>query len=133
MDCQIDWSTSKVEHGKLSVGLEPAPDFAFMVEFDGIVDPLKQPTHGGWGAALLAHGNVVVSDVRAESAQELRAFLDEAVRDANRLAVDTRAREQQEKQAEAAIAAQQEANRSTAADAAAERDAHLTDTFQRFA
>src|SRR5436190_1079870 len=131
MDCHIDWSTSKVEHGKLSVSLEPPPDFAFMMEFDGIVDPLKHPRHEGWGGVLLAHGHVVVSDVRRESAQELRTFLDEVVREANRLAVDTRAREQQQEKAQAASAAEQEATQSTAAKAAAERDAHLTDTFRR--
>ena len=131
MDCHIEWSTSKVEHGKLSVSLEPAPDFAFMMEFDRIVDPLKNPGREGWGAVLLAHGHVVVSDVRLESAQELRTFLDETVREANRLAVDTRAREQQQEKAQAAGAAQQEAKQSAAAEAAAERDAHLTDTFRR--
>ena len=130
MDCHVDWSTSKVEHGKLSVSLEPAPDFAFMVEFDGIVDPLNHPRHEGWGGVVLAHGHVVVSEVRLESAQELRTFLDETVREANRLAVDTRAREQQQQQAQAASAAQQEAKQSAAAQAAAERDAHLTDAFR---
>ena len=48
MDCHIDWSTSSVEHGKLRVSLEPAPEFAFMLEFDGIVDPLTHPRHEGW-------------------------------------------------------------------------------------
>ena len=61
------------------------------------------------GAVLLAHGHVVVSDVRVESAPELRAFLDETVREANRLAVDARAREQQREEAKAARAAEQEA------------------------
>ena len=131
MDCHIDWSTSSVEHGKLRVSLEPAPDFAFMMEFDGIVDPLTQPRHEGWGGVLLAHGDVVVSEVRLESAQKLRAFLDETVREANRLAVDTRAREQQEEKAEAARVSEQEAKQSAAARAAAERDAQLTDAFQR--
>jgi len=131
MDCRINWSTSKVEHGKLSASLEPAPDFAFMVEFDRIVDPLTHPRHEGWGAVLLAHGHVVVSDVRLESARELRTFLDETIREANRLAVDTRAREQEQEQAEAASAAQQEAKQSAAARAGAERDAQLTDTFRR--
>jgi hypothetical protein len=130
MDCHIDWSTSKVEHGKLRVSLEPTPDFAFMVAFDGIVDPLKHPLHEGWGGVLLAHGHVVVSDVRVESAQELRTFLDETVRQANRLAVETRAREQQQERARAASAAQQEARRSAAEQAAAERDAQLTDAFR---
>ena len=97
MDCHIDWSTSKVEHGKLRVGLKPAPDFAFMMKFDGIVDPLEHHRHEGWGAVLLAHGHVVVSDVRVESAPELRAFLDETVREANRLAADTRARSNSER------------------------------------
>jgi hypothetical protein len=131
MDCHIEWSTSKVEHGKLSVRLEPAPDFAFMVEFDRIVDPPGHPRHEGWGGVLLAHGHVVVSDVRIESARELQTFLDETVREANRLAVDARAREQQQERAQAARAAQQEARQSAAAQAAAERDARLTDTFRR--
>ena len=131
MDCHIEWSTSKVEHRKLSVRLEPEPDFAFMVEFDRIVDPLNHPRHDGWGQVLLAHGNVVVSDVRLESAQELRTFLDETVREANRLAVDTRAREQQQQEAQAGAAAQQEARQSAAAQAAAEHDAQLADTFRR--
>jgi len=127
MDCHIDWSTSKVEHGKLRVKLEPTPDFAFMMEFDGIVDPLKHHRHEGWGAVLLAHGHVVVSDVRLESAEELRTFLDETVREANRLAVDARARERQQDEAKAARATEQEAKQS----AAAERDAQLTATFRR--
>ena len=131
MDCHIDWSTSRVEHGKLSVGLEPAPDFAFMLEFDGLVDPIKHPRYDGWGSVLLAHGNVVVSDVRLESAQELRTFLDETVREANRKAEDTRARERQQEQARAGAAAQQEARRSAAAEAGAEHDSRLTDAFRR--
>lgn len=130
MDCHIEWSNSKVEHGKLSASLEPAPDYAFMIEFDGIVDPIKHPRHEGWGTVLLAHGHVVVSDVRLESARELRAFLDEAVREANVRAVETRAREQEQEKAQAAIEAQQEAKRSAAAEAAAERDEQLTDTFR---
>ena len=132
MDCHIKWSTSKVEHSKLSVSLEPQPDFAFMMEFDRLIDPITHPRHEGWGAVLLAHGHVVVSDLRLESAQELRTFLDDTVREANRLAVQTRAREQQEEQAQAARAAQQEAERSAAARAAAEHDAQLRDAFRRF-
>jgi hypothetical protein len=131
MDCHIDWSTSRVEHGKLRVSLEPAPDFAFMMEFDRIVDPIKGPRHEGWGAVVLAHGHVVVSEVRLESAPQLRTFLDETVLEANRRAVDTRVREQEEEQARAARAADEEAKRSAAAQAAAERDAQLTDTFRR--
>ena len=131
MDCHIDWSTSNVEHGKLRVGLEPAPDFAFMMEFDRLVDPIAHHRHEGWGAVLLAHGHVVVSDVRLEFARELRSFLDETVREANRLAVETRAREQQQEQAQAARESEQEAKQAAAANAAAERDAQLTDAFQR--
>ena len=102
MDCHLNWSTSNVEHGKLRVSLEPAPDFAFMMEFDRIVDPLSHPQDEGWGGVLLAHGHVVVSDVRLESAQQLRTFLDETVREANRLAVETREREKQQETAQAA-------------------------------
>ena len=131
MECQIEWSTSKVEHGKLSVSLDPAHDFAFMLEFDRIVDPLSHPRHEGWGGVLLAHGHVVVSDVRLETAEELRTFLDETVREANRLAVGTRAREQQQEEAQAVSAAQQDARQTAAAQAAAEHDARLTDTFRR--
>jgi regulator of protease activity HflC (stomatin/prohibitin superfamily) len=131
MDCHIEWSTSNVEHGKLRVSLEPAPDFAFMMEFDRIVDPLTHPQHEDWGGVLLAHGDVVVSDVRLESAQQLRAFLDETVREANRLAVDTRASEQQREKAQATRESEQQAEQSAAAAASAERDAQLTDAFHR--
>jgi hypothetical protein len=132
VDSHIKWSTSKVEHGKLRVSLDPPPDFAFMVEFDRIIDPVKHPRHGGWGAVLLAHGHIVVSDLRLESAEQLRTFLDDTVREANRLAVQTRIREQEQENAQAARAAQEEAERSAAARAAAEHDAHLTDAFRRF-
>lgn len=131
MDCEIEWSTAKVEHTKLSVGLEPAPDFEFMVEFDRLVDPLEHAPHHGWGSVVLAHGHVVVSDVRLESAQELRTFLDETVREANRLAADARTRAREQEQAQAVAAAQQEAVQSAAAQTAAEHDARLTDTFRR--
>lgn len=137
MECRIEWSSSKVEHGKLSASLEPAPDFAFMLEFDRLVDPISHPRHDGWGGVLLAHGNIVVSDLRLESAQELRAFLDETVREASRLAVDTRVREQQQAAAEAAVEARQEAARAAkaqaAAQVAAERDAQLTAAFRESA
>ena len=132
MDCHIKWSTSNVEHGKLSVRLEPPPDFAFMIEFDQIVDPIKHPRHEGWGAVLLAHGNVVVSNLRLESAQELRTFLDDTVREANRLAVQTRAREQERERAEAARATREADEQSAAAQAQAEHDARLRDAFRRF-
>jgi hypothetical protein len=131
MDCHIEWGASKVEHGKLRVSLEPAPDFEFMIAFDGIVDPLKHPPSEGWGGVLLAHGQVVVSEVHLESAPELRTFLDETVREANRLAGDARAREQERERARAASEAQQAARRSAAARASAERDAQLTDSFRR--
>ena len=73
----------------------------------------------------------MVRDVRLESAQKLCAFLDETVREANRLAVDTRAREQREEKAQAARVSAQEAQQSAAAQAAVERDAQLSDAFQR--
>lgn len=130
MDCYIDWSTSQVEHGKLRVRLDGGADFAFMLEFDRLVDPISHP-QDGWGGVVLAHSDVVVSDLRLESAQELRAFLDETVRDANRLAVDTRVRLQQEEEAEAAAEAREEAKQAATARAAAERDAQLTDAFRR--
>lgn len=131
MDCHLNWSASNVEHGKLRVSLEPAPDFAFMMEFDRIVDPLSHPQYEGWGGVLLAHGHVVVSDVRLESARQLRTFLDETVREANRLAVQTREREKQQETAEAAQESKREARQSAAAKAAADRDAQLKDAFQR--
>lgn len=131
MDCHIDWSSSEVERGRLSASLEPKPDFAFMVEFDRLVDPLNHPGHEGWGKVLLAEHGVVVSDVRLDAAQELRAFLDETVREADRRAVATRAREQQDEETQARAAAQREARRSGAAQAAAEHDAQLTDVFRR--
>ncbi len=44
MGCHIEWNTSKVEDAELTVSLQPAPDFAFMVEFDRVSDRHNQPT-----------------------------------------------------------------------------------------
>jgi hypothetical protein len=131
MDCRIEWSNSRVEQGELSVGLEPAPDFAFMKEFDRLVNPIGHPGHKGWGRVLIAHGDVVVTDVHLESGEELRAFLEETVREANRLAVDTRIRDQERAQARAAGEAQKEAQQAATEQAAADHDAHLTAVFRR--
>jgi hypothetical protein len=130
MDCHIEWDTSEVEDGKLSVSLEPEPDFAFMVEFDGVLDRNDRSGEQRWGKVLLAQGKVVVSDVQPDSAHELRDFLDEAVREANRLAVDYRTHAREQEQAEAAAVAEREAALAAAADAAAERDEELKDRFR---
>ena len=90
MEYHLEWRTSKVENYELSVSLHPAPDFAFMVEFDRFLDRYKRSGENRWGRVLLAQGKIVVSDVQPEFAHELRAFLDDAVREANRLAVDYR-------------------------------------------
>jgi predicted RecB family endonuclease len=130
MDTHIEWDTSEVEQGELSVSLEPAPDFAFMVEFDGVLVGHERPSDEGWGKVLLAEGKVVVSDVQPDSADELRAFLDEAVQKANRLAVDYRTRAREQEEAEAAAAAERQAAEAAAAKAAAERDEELRDEFR---
>jgi hypothetical protein len=130
MDCHIEWNTSKVENDELSVSLQPAPDFAFMVEFDGVLDRDSRSGEDRWGKVLLAQGEVVVSDVQPDSAQELRAFLDNAVREANRFAVDYRTRAREQEEAEAAAAAEPQAAQAAAARDAAERDADLTDEFR---
>ena len=129
MDCHIEWDTSEVEDEQLSVSLEPEPDFAFMVEFDGVLDRNERSGEEHWGKVLLAQGKVVVSDVQPDSAAELRAFLDEAVREANRLAVDYRANAREQEEAEAAAVAEREAAQA-AADSAAERDEELKDRFR---
>jgi hypothetical protein len=130
MDCHIEWNASKVEDDELSASLEPAPDFAFMVEFDGVLDRHKRSGEDRWGKVLLAQGKVVVSDVQPDSAHQLRAFLDDAVREANRLAVDYRTHARQKEQAEAAAAAERQAAESAAARAASELDEDLTDEFR---
>ena len=130
MDCHIVWNTSKVEDDELSASLQPAPDFAFMVEFDGVLDRHSRAGEDRWGKVLLAQGEVVVSDVRSDFAHDLRAFLDEAVREANRLAVDYRTRARQEEEAEAAAVAERQAAQAAAAHAADERDEDLTDEFR---
>jgi hypothetical protein len=130
MDCAIEWETSKVENRELSAELRPAPDFAFMEEFDRVLIRRGAEHAEGWGRILIAEGKVVVGDVQLETAHALRAFLDETVREANRLAVDTRVREREEQEAAAAAAAEREAARSAAEHEAAERDARLTDEFR---
>ena len=130
MECHVEWNTSQVEDDELSASLQPAPDFAFMVEFDGVLDRHSRSGEGRWGPILLAEGNVVVSDVQPKFAHELRGFLDDAVREANRLAVDYRARARQREEAEAAAAAEGQAAQAAEAHAAAERDEALTDEFR---
>ena len=130
MDCQIEWNTSKVEDDELSASLQPAPDFAFMVEFDGVLDRHNRSGEHRWGRVLLAEGNVVVSDVQPHFVHELRAFLDDAVIEANRLAVDYRVRARQQEEAEAAAAAERQSEQAAAAHAGAERDDELTDEFR---
>lgn len=130
MDCHIDWNTSEVEAEELSASLQPAPDFAFMVEFDGVLDRHSRSGEDRWGRVLLAEGKVVVSDVQPHFAHELRAFLDGAVADANRSAVDYRVRARQQEEAEAAAAAARQASQAAAAHDAAEQDEELTDEFR---
>ena len=130
MDCHIEWNTSKVEAEELSASLQPAPDFAFMVEFDGVLDRHNRSGEDRWGKVLLAEGNVVVSAVQPHFAHELRAFLDDAVMQANRLAVDYRARERQQEEAKTDAAAERQAEQAAAAHAEAERDDELTDEFR---
>ena len=130
MDCHIDWNTSKVEDDELSALLEPAPDFAFMVELDGVLDRHNSSGEERWGRVVLAQGNIAVSDVQPHFAHELRAFLDDAVIEANRAAVDYRVRAQQQEEAEAAVAAGHQAEEAAAARAAAERDDELTNEFR---
>ena len=130
MECHLEWRTSKVENYELSVSLHPAPDFAFMVEFDRFLDQYKQSDENRWGRVLLAQGKVVVSDMQPEFAHELRAFLEDAVREANRLAVDYRTYARQQEEDRAAAAAQRQAAEEAAAHTAAERDKDLTDEFR---
>ena len=130
MDCHIEWNTSKVEDDQLSASLQPAPDYAFMLEFDGVLDRHNQAGEDRWGKVLLAQGQVVVSDVQPDSAHELRAFLDEAVTEANRRAVDYRTHARQQEEAEAAAVAERQAAQAAAEHAAAERDEDLTDEFR---
>ncbi|MGO9976694.1 MAG: hypothetical protein ACLP01_28590 [Solirubrobacteraceae bacterium] len=130
MECHIDWKNSKVENYELSASLHPSPDFAFMVEFDRFLDRYKRSGENRWGQVVLAQGKVVVSDLQPEFAHELRTFLDDAVREANRLAVDYRTYARQKEEAEAAAAAQRQAAEDAAAHAAAERDKDLTDEFR---
>ena len=63
-------------------------------------------------------------------AHELHVFLDDAVIEANRLAVDYRVRARQQEEAEAAAAAERQAEQAAAAHAGAERDDELTDEFR---
>jgi hypothetical protein len=130
MDCHIEWNTSKVEDDELSASLQPAPDFAFMVEFDGVLDRHSRSGEDRWGRVLLAQGNVVVSDVQPHFAHELRTFLDDAVREGNRLAVDHRVRAREQEKAKADAAATRQAEQAAVAHADAERDDELKDEFR---
>jgi len=131
MDCHLDWSTSKVEHGKLRVSLEPAPDFAFMMEFDGIVDPLDHPRHEGWvrfcWPTASSSSATCASSLLGSCARSSMKRFERPIGWPRRLG---RANDSTSKP-KAARAAKQESRQSAAAQAAAEHDARPTDAFRR--
>ena len=132
MGYAIDWGSSEVEEGQLSVPVQPDPDFAFIEVFDTVlIESPPPPGADTWGEVLFAGGKIVVSDVQPGSAPALEQFLDGVVREADqRVGAE---RERLERQAERERQAVEEQRRADEAAAAASerRDDQLEDEFQQ--
>ena len=128
----IDWDSSEVHEGQLSVPVKPDPDFAFLKVFDMVL--IESPPPAGaasWGQVQFASGRIVVSEVQPGSAPALEQFLDGAVREADQRAGGER--ERLERQAEHDRQAAEEERRTDDAAAAASerRDDQLEDEFRQ--
>jgi hypothetical protein len=78
----IDWSTSSVDAGTLSVKLSGEPPRGWNGRFKDVARLLDQ-AGGRWESVKLTRGVVTVAGVREGSEADLRQFLEGAVLQAN--------------------------------------------------
>jgi hypothetical protein len=123
----IEWNTAEVEHGELRVKLTPDPDFAFMESFDIVLIEGSEPADKSWDDVMIAQGRVVVSGVKTGSVAALRAYLDDVVRQANRLAEPERERLAREHEADE----RRQRELKAAAEASERSDEQLAEEFRR--
>jgi hypothetical protein len=128
----IDWDSSEVHEGQLSVPVKPDPDFAFLKVFDMVlIESPPPPGAAGWGEVQFAGGQIVVSEIQPGSAPALERFLDGAVREADQRAGAEREREEREAERERQAAEDKRRADDAAAAAAERRDDQLEDEFRQ--
>jgi hypothetical protein len=131
MNYGIDWRSAEVRGGTLSVGFNGDPDFAFLTAFDTVMIESGSQPSDRWGDAQIAGGRIVVADVQPGAGGDLRAFLDDAVREADLRAEAERERHAQRAEDERAAAARRDAEAKAAEAAARSRDEQLEQEFRR--
>lgn len=72
----IDWGTSEVEEGTLTVELTGASSKPWKHRFESVLALLETP-HSGWGDARVTRKSIHVADVGQGTETELRHFLEE--------------------------------------------------------
>ena len=131
MGYTIDWGSTEVQEGQLSVRVRPDPDFAFLTVFDMVlIESPSPPGAAAWGQVQFASGRIVVSDVQPGSASDLEQFLDGVVREANQRVGPERERLEREAERERQAAEEKRRADEAAAAASERRDDQLEEEFR---
>src|SRR3954452_2146197 len=127
----IDWGSAEVHEGRLSVPVEPDPDFAFLTVFDMVLieSPLP-PGAAAWGRVQFAGGRIVVTEVQPGSAPALERFLDGVVREADERVGPERERLEREAERERQAASEKQRADAAAAASSERRDDQLEGEFR---
>jgi hypothetical protein len=131
MGYTIDWGSTEVQEGQLSVRVRPDPDFAFLTVFDMVlIESPSPPGAAAWGQVQFASGRIVVSDVQPGSASDLEQFLDGVVREADQRVGAERERLERKADRERRAADEKRRADEAAAEASERRDDQLEDEFR---
>jgi hypothetical protein len=131
MGYTIDWGSTEVQEGQLSVRVRPDPDFAFLTVFDMVlIESPSPPGAAAWGQVQFASGRIVVSDVQPGSASDLEQFLDGVVREADQRVGAERERLERKADRERHAAEEKRRADEAAAEASERRDDQLEDEFR---
>ena len=131
MGYTIDWGSTEVQEGQLSVRVRPDPDFAFLTVFDMVlIESPSPPGAAAWGQVQFASGRIVFSDVQPGSASDLEQFLDGVVREADQRVGAERERLERKADRERHAADEKRRADEAAAEASERRDDQLEDEFR---
>jgi hypothetical protein len=79
---QIEWDSTQIEHGTLTVELTGSGSKAWKARFENVLALLDTP-HSGWGEVHLTKKTIKVADLQQGSESELRHFLESVLLQAN--------------------------------------------------
>jgi F0F1-type ATP synthase epsilon subunit len=130
MTYSIDWRSAEVRGGTLSVSFNDDPDFAFLTAFDMVLIESGSQPSDRWGDVQIAGGRIVVADVQPGAGGDLRAFLDETVRQADLRDDAERERRARRAEEERASAERRDAEAKAAEASARSRDEQLEQEFR---